>query len=579
MKTFKRNIMKRFLICLLIIFALVAATACGGGGGDVYDGDKLVLKLVGHALYPLQPASRTEDSEDIIKIIEDKLKIKLDVSTAPFTTYMDMLSPMIATGQTPDFFIHFKYTESFSSWVEDGLLMDFEPYLKTGNYPNLARQIKMLSTDENEIKSYLGGSYYSYPIVLHTNQEPGELSVELAMYYRRDWYNALKNKNWTPSSGRALVDPQDANFNYLNFYDLCEGFTKGDPDGNGKDDTYGYGFTKDEGVHWWFPILNMFGVNYDGWYKDGSGNWKPECITDTMKEAVMFIADMYDNGFINEQYSTTTTFEMMKNDFCNGKSGIITFNTNADVTAGMADMMDAYVGQLPDGKEGGGSTENVGQVIMGMPVVTGKYPLYGTSLTEKKHILGAKNNYGYIAINNDISETKKLKILELLEYLLSEEGDTLLTWGIEGRHWEYADDGVTKKSLLPVEGTGHKRQQYLLYNNTIAPATYRLKGLVSWHTVDTNDPRPYPEAVDQIRAAWDKKYLFIDELTFVSVPATFATVQTKLENKTATAFKNIVSKRNATEREAIWQEYVRYFNEQGADYINEKNQAAKALGK
>ena len=79
------------------------------------------------------------------------------------------------------------------------------------------------------------------------------------MYYRRDWYDAVKDR-YTPKSGVKIKDPEDATFDYNNFYDLLEAFTYGDPDNNGKDDTYGYAMTKDGGIYWWYPILCMFGV-------------------------------------------------------------------------------------------------------------------------------------------------------------------------------------------------------------------------------------------------------------------------------------------------------------------------------
>lgn len=238
-----------------------------------------------------------------------------------------------------------------------------------------------------------------YNVILgFTAPYDGELTIsDIAFNYRRDWYQALVNKNWKPSSGRELVDPENPGFNYENFYDLCEGFTYGDPDGNGKDDTIGYGLNKDEGIYWWYPLLNMFNVQSEGWeYNEATGRWEPEILSDRAKQAVMWIADMYDRGFINSNYNTTTTYEMAKSDFCSGKTGIITYNAIPTVPEGTLEMMTQFLGKVAGSK-------TMGDVVRGMPVVTG--------IDGVKRVQGAVNNYGYLAINNDISENKKRKIL------------------------------------------------------------------------------------------------------------------------------------------------------------------------
>ena len=215
-----------------------------------------------------------------------------------------------------------------------------------------------------------------------------EVINEHALFYRRDWYEALKAKNWQPSSGRKLTDPEDPGFNYLNFYDLCEGFTLGDPDGNGKNDTYGYALNKD--VYWMYPLFAMFGVNYNGWYKDGD-KWKPEAVSDATKEAVMFVADMFDKGFINSDYASTSQ-QAMKNDFCNALAGMMTYNATYPMGKGVLDLMEKYI---PEGK-------SLSDVVRAMPVVTGK--------DGGKYMVGYSNFYGYNAINNDVSENKKKTI-------------------------------------------------------------------------------------------------------------------------------------------------------------------------
>ena len=130
-------------------------------------------------------------------------------------------------------------------------------------------------------------------------------------------------------------------------------------------DTIGYGLNKDNGIYWWYPLLNMFNIQAEGWeYNEAEQEWRPEILSDRAKQAVMWIADMYDNGFINSNYNTTTTYEMAKSDFCSGKSGIITYNAITSVPEGTLEMMTQFIGKVAGSK-------SMGDVVRGMPVVTG----------------------------------------------------------------------------------------------------------------------------------------------------------------------------------------------------------------
>ncbi len=554
--------MKKKIFALLLAAATVfCAAGCAGSYEDTlkdeYEDGKLVIDFFGHGLDSMQ--GLTPDSQKILDYVENKFQIKFKTTTATVGSAPTLLNQLISGGDVPDMFIHFLNEPAYSKWLKEKYLFNYSEYLD--DYPALKANFTALGT-EKVVKNFLGGDYYSFPIVLHSNAESGALSVEMAMYYRRDWYRALVEKNWKPSSGRDLIDPEDPDFSYLNFYDLCEGYTKGDPDGNGADDTIGYGLNKDNGIYWWYPLLNMFNVQAEGWeYNEAEQEWRPEILSDRAKQAVMWIADMYDNGFINSNYNTTTTYEMAKSDFCSGKSGIITYNAITSVPEGTLEMMTQFIGKVAGSK-------SMGDVVRGMPVVTGADGV--------KRMQGAVNNYGYLAINNDVSETKKRKILELMNWIFTEEGDTALTWGLEGEHWEKSENGE-KKSLLPLDNAGN---QYLLKSDSVAPAAYRIKGIASWETEYTNYPRSYVTESEQIRTAWDTRHLIVDELYFVRVPNEYITLETELKDKVSTVCKNIVAtirKNPAETRENLWNSLLSYWNERGGDYIRAKNEAAKAV--
>lgn len=554
---------KKIVAGILTVIAALSAAGCKSSYEqslkDEYTSDgKLIVNFFGHDLDSMQ--GTTKDSELILNYVENKFNIKFNITTTTVASLGVLLNQLISGGDVPDMFIHFLDEPAYSRWLDEDYLFNFSDYLN--DYPAIKANINALGT-EKTVKNFLGGDYYSFPIVLKSNAESGELLCNMAMYYRRDWYQSLVNKGWKPSSGRQLVDPENPDFNYENFYDLCEGFTKGDPDGNGSNDTVGYGLNKDSGLYWWYPLLNMFNIHQDGWeYDETQQKWIPEMLTDRAKEAVMWMADMYDHGFINQNYNTTVTYEMAKSDFCSGKTGIVTYNAGTSVPEGIMEMMKPHIGKVAN-------SSAISDVVRAMPVVTGKDGV--------KRILGSKNNYGYLAINNDISETKKRKILELMNWILSEDGDVTLTWGLEGTHWTYESDGITRKSLVPLDNNGN---QFLLKSDSVAPAAYRIKGIASWESYYTNFPRAYVKESEAVFNAWDKKYLVQDELALMRVPNEYATRKTELFDKVSTICKNIVAniKNNAeATRESYWSAMKDYWAQRGGEYIDAVNEAAKKM--
>lgn len=552
--------MKKLLALFLALICAVGMIACGGNGDNGFekpdeytDDGKLKLEFFGVDFDSLQ--SRTNDTQKILDVIENKFNVSFEIVNGSANSWEQQLSQYIGGGDVPDIFFHTKTEPAYSTWLEDEYLFNYSELLD--NYPNLKEAFNRFP--ENGIKAMLGGDYYSYPIVMDQTTTSNVIN-EHALYYRRDWYTNLAAKNWTPSSGRPLVDPEDPNFNYNNFYDLCEGFTVGDPDNNGRDDTYGYSLTKDGGIYWWYPLLSMHGVLADGWEKDANGNWTPEVISDNMKEAVMWIADMYDQGFINENYATTTTQTVMKNNFVNGQAGMMTYNATFPMGKGILDLMEQYAK--------GGKT--LSDVVRAMPVVTGK--------NGKKQVFGYPNFYGFLAINNDISENKKKTILSIMDWMLTPEGMTLLNYGIENVH--YKMENGNRVSLLGNDKSGYPKT---LYDETVAPGIYRIKSLVSWSTIIPTTIQHYEEQM-QLLNAWKKEYLVVDELSYVSADTSFALKIAALEDLKNDSIQGIVNKisgaSNADEkrakREKMWNDFVTSYLRQGDTYIAEINEKAES---
>ena len=553
--------MKKILTLLMFLFVSLFVVSCAGGGAggddgylveDKFDKDgKLIISYFAIDLDSLQ--SQSEDTKKIMDYIENKFNVKFKYLTGTASSWQQILNQYIGGGDVPDIFFHNRVEPAYSTWLKDVYLFNYSTYLD--EYPNLKAAFERY--DETALKSLLGGDYYGYPIVMDSTTDD-DIINEHAMYYRRDWYENLAAKGWKPSSGRDLIDPENANFNYLNFYDLCEGFTNGDPDNNGSDDTYGYALTKDGGVYWWYPILSLFGVTYDGWhFNETTKQWDPDCTSDAMKEAVMFLADMYDNGFINSNYATTATQANMKNEFANGVAGMMTYNATYPMGQGILDLMTTYTSD----------SKSLNDVVRGMPIPTGKD---GT-----KHMFGYANRYGFNSINADVSPNKKKVIMSIMDWMLSDEGQMVLNYGLEGVHYKLDSNGKIE-SLLGNDIHGFPKT---LYSSDVAPGAYRIKGLVSWSTEIPTFINYYDEQMALLKS-WDRSLLVPNPLAYCAVDSSYALIVSELEDSIEICYKAIVtniSGDKASKRENIWNDFVKKYNVKGSSYINAMNEAAANL--
>ena len=550
---------KLFCLCLVLTMLVPLFCACGGTPDFNYDEDqytsdgRLIISFFGIDIDSLQ--APTDDTKMVLDYIENKFKVKFDFISGSADGWKTVLNQNIAGGDIPDIWFHEVDQPQYSKWLKDDILTDFEPYLN--DYPNIKKAFERYDTDQ--MRSYLGGGLYGFPLVLDDTVDEDLTNVH-AMYYRRDWYDSVVAKGYVAESGKTIKDPEDPTFDYNDFYDLMEAYTKGDPDNNGNDDTYGLVMTKDGGIYWWYPIMSMFDcANMQWYYNKETKRLEPNIINEKTKAALDFMAKMYDNGLINQSYATTGTTARMKNEFLNGSAGCMVFNAQFEHAVGILQYMEPFTKD-----ESGATVKAMKDVVRGMPVVT--------NVNGEKKIWGHTNKYGYRSINKFCSENKKRKIFDIMEWMLSDEGMTMLNNGIEGTHYHIENGKII--SDLPKAPDG---QQYSFFNSNIARGVYFLKGLVSWSTPIAETEKYHDEAV-QILTSWKQEYLEGSITSYCSVNPAYATTAKELEDITTIAFQNIVGKTSAADRDKTWEEYVKNYTTKGNSYINAINRSAEEIG-
>ncbi|MFD0698083.1 hypothetical protein ACFQZT_28820 [Paenibacillus sp. GCM10027628] len=154
------------------------------------------------------------EKDFVKKTIEEKFNVDLKIDyMVTGKEYHDKLNATLAGGSAPDLFIA-GGAES-QKYINDGITANLSKFFTKEALPNY---FKWVSNEENDAFQLKQGEF-SRAIV------PFSRNAYASWYIRQDWLDKL-----------GLKAPK----NFAELTNVMTQFTKGDPDGNGKQDTYGF---------------------------------------------------------------------------------------------------------------------------------------------------------------------------------------------------------------------------------------------------------------------------------------------------------------------------------------------------
>lgn len=228
------------------------------------------------------PTTKFADGEDInnniwTRTLLEKYGVKVKTLWyVPETEYLKKTNLMIASGEVPDFFA--ATPQQFRQLYEAGQLEDMTKVYN--DYAPESIKKVMQEAGETVLKSAtIDGKLMAIPWSGVAKESPAILWI------RKDWKEKL-----------GLPDPKTID----DLAAISEAFTKKDPDGNGKDDTFGLAMDKDLAMAG--GLMNGFGAYTDFWIKDASGSLAYSEIQPQMKQALAKLADMYKAGHFDPEF-------------------------------------------------------------------------------------------------------------------------------------------------------------------------------------------------------------------------------------------------------------------------------------
>ena len=327
--------MKRWLSALLGLMLLLGIAA----STTVFAEDEVV------DLTLFYPTSRsTNEFTDLIhQWAIDNLGINLIVTPGSQNEWKQQLALYMTSGDVPDV-IAYMDEVTYRTYAAENAWYDITDMID--EYPNIKAFVAKQTNDPDAVwaRMSVNGRIYGIPYM-------SGLPVKYLNCLRQDWMDKLGLE--APTTLEELTD-------------ILRAFTFDDPDGNGINDTYGFGCQ--EGLAYLTEFFGAFGATplEDTFIVDGE--MVTNVISDNFRAALEYLHGIYDEGLIYPQIFTQTANQNYES-WVRGTYGVVTwwwthaknsitrynfFDANLD-----ADMsfFDPVTG--PDGYTGHVGTEDV----------------------------------------------------------------------------------------------------------------------------------------------------------------------------------------------------------------------------
>ncbi|MBU7595734.1 extracellular solute-binding protein [Metabacillus halosaccharovorans] len=193
----------------------------------------------------------------------------------------------IASGDIPD--ITGVSQEELSTLSKTNLIRTDMKELYDLYASDLTKQIMNEAGDEPWESATFDGKVMAIPSV------DSSIDVASFLWVRQDWLDKL---------GLEVPKTMDE------LYTVMKAFKEQDPDGNGKDDTYGLMLQKDflvPGVAESVGLMNGFHAYPRMWVEDESGKLVYGSAQPEMKKALTFLSKLYEEGMIEQDFGAKTS--------------------------------------------------------------------------------------------------------------------------------------------------------------------------------------------------------------------------------------------------------------------------------
>ena len=394
----KNNFKKVFALMLAGLLSASLLVGCGGSEGD----DNVITILVA------ENEARSGKSQDtpVSLALEEKFGVKFEYMTQATNDAIAALLPNLAgSNLLPDMIM----TQTIELNKFGKFFVNYNDYRT--QMPNMVKYI-----DEETVSNQLvqeDGSFTIAPVIY-------DIHTWVAYMIRVDWLENLGyEEGWVPDT-------------LSEFEEVMIEFANDDPNGDGLKTEVG--FYPMAPAEWLRDHAMNYGISPENYIKNGEVVYGP--LQPEYRGVVMRLNELYNEGVFVEGFTTHTMTEYQQY-----------------ISSGRVGFTRAYFNRIEDVLEWSSIGDSNAEWKIILPPKNDKTATEngvedgGTGLRYEQRYMDRVGNFG-LALNKRCSSAKIKKMVEIIDYLYSEEGRRLTSYGVEGETYDMVNGVPTFKDFM-----------------------------------------------------------------------------------------------------------------------------------
>lgn len=342
------------------------------------------------AYMDISSAIKDGQSDPVLDMLQKKFNITIKPVNESWSDYGDRTKLWAASGQLPDAFFYDQTSgDMVNQWAEQGIIKalpdDMSPY------PNLKSLVEL--PDVKGAAASDGKNYFIPRMLDKRNEIPMDRGIEI----RKDWMEELGLKD--PTTYEELKNVLKTIADKKNVIGITAG---------------GIGWLRESVFQNINPASN--------WWQKVDGQWVPGWMTDGYAEQVAQIRDLYQSGLLDKDFALPNVDAEAK--FMQGKAAAL-----VNPVKNMAYQVQTWQKANPGTK----LIDHV-KILPAIAAPDGKNYLYGYF-----------DYWSGTLFGGNTTDEKQQRILAMLDWMVSPEGQKTMTYGLEGVDWEASGDRVINK--------------------------------------------------------------------------------------------------------------------------------------
>lgn len=547
-----KQITPKRILCLILPAVLAGLTSCSSPPDTApTDSPSLPESLqsisfeehmdISIGYWNIDGMAKASEPDGMTRYIEELFNITIHPVPVTWSNYKERYQILSATKSLPDVFATLTLSSNdnndsatFADMINSNSIRALPEDMSA--YPNLQELLEFVPYTR-----YLDNRFYAIPRVSFTDPILG--ATDAAMLVRRDWMDKL-----------GLQDPE----NFEDFLRLTSAFAHDDPDGNGVDDTIGYNVNNLAAMGKWVILGIAPECNVYSWVEQ-DGSYVPSWTTEQFCQVVSSYRRLYEEGGLDPEFYSKTPTTVME-DFASGRLGALEYKSSPSSIRELKEIWDAL------------NDKPFEDCVDVLPVFAAPD---GVIYSNSSNVFWSESY-----LSSSVSDAKMERILALFEYLLSDQGQILWRYGIEGTDYQRLEDG-TLECLLD---TGSESLTTVLMKKY--PSFTLFSGIATWgggwEDFEENELNYLRYGESSVKLARKSALWFRDHTTQLTRPYAFLLSSKEPTNQFSTsqafeAFVNCII--GSEDPVSMWKQVLDSMRAQGLDdYIARQNESFQLQG-